>query len=307
MQVAGIGGANMDIHGRSTAPIVMRDSNPGSVHLSPGGVSRNILENLCRMGVSTSLLCAVGNDTYGRLLLENCDTLGMDTSRVAVREGHRSSSYISILDDLGDMLVAISDMEIMKSMGAGFVNERLPFINSCEVCVCDANLSPEAMAALVEGARVPVFCDPVSTAWAKSVRPVAHRFFAMKPNLMELETLAEMSVTNEALLQEAADRLLSKGLSRLYVSLGADGIYYRDRMGNTSHKKSRPFTGVVNATGAGDAAMAGLIWATLEGLAPSRQLEYAAGASLLALASPDTISKQMSILQIETMIKEFVL
>ena len=69
MQVAGIGGANMDIHGRSTAPIVMRDSNPGSMHLSPGGVNRNILENLSRMGASTALLCAVGDDPYGKLLL----------------------------------------------------------------------------------------------------------------------------------------------------------------------------------------------------------------------------------------------
>ena len=55
MEVAGIGGANIDIHGQSTAPIVMRDSNPGAMHLSPGGVNRNILENLCRMGVSTEM------------------------------------------------------------------------------------------------------------------------------------------------------------------------------------------------------------------------------------------------------------
>ena len=28
--IAGIGGANVDIHGQSDAPIVMRDSNPGA-------------------------------------------------------------------------------------------------------------------------------------------------------------------------------------------------------------------------------------------------------------------------------------
>ena len=32
--IAGIGGANVDIHGQSDAPIVMRDSNPGRLHLS---------------------------------------------------------------------------------------------------------------------------------------------------------------------------------------------------------------------------------------------------------------------------------
>ena len=46
--IAGIGGANVDIHGQSDAPIVMRDSNPGRLHLSAGGVCRNICDNLCR-------------------------------------------------------------------------------------------------------------------------------------------------------------------------------------------------------------------------------------------------------------------
>ena len=43
--IAGIGGANVDIHGQSDAPIVMRDSNPGRLHLSAGGVCRNICDN----------------------------------------------------------------------------------------------------------------------------------------------------------------------------------------------------------------------------------------------------------------------
>ena len=38
--IAGIGGANMDIHGRSDRQLIMRDSNPGSLHTSLGGVCR---------------------------------------------------------------------------------------------------------------------------------------------------------------------------------------------------------------------------------------------------------------------------
>ena len=47
---AGIGAANMDLHGRSRAALILHDSNPGFLHTSPGGVTRNILENLSRMG-----------------------------------------------------------------------------------------------------------------------------------------------------------------------------------------------------------------------------------------------------------------
>ena len=49
--VLGIGAANIDVHGKSRVPIVMRDSNPGHLRTSAGGVTRNVLENLARLGV----------------------------------------------------------------------------------------------------------------------------------------------------------------------------------------------------------------------------------------------------------------
>ena len=52
--IAGIGGANVDIHGQSLAPIIMRDSNPGKLHTSMGGVVRNVLENCARLGLKPS-------------------------------------------------------------------------------------------------------------------------------------------------------------------------------------------------------------------------------------------------------------
>ena len=41
-----VGGANIDVQGFSNAPVNMRDSNPGVIRLCPGGVGRNIAENL---------------------------------------------------------------------------------------------------------------------------------------------------------------------------------------------------------------------------------------------------------------------
>ena len=41
-----VGGANVDICGRSWEPLVPADSNPGLVSMSIGGVGRNIAHNL---------------------------------------------------------------------------------------------------------------------------------------------------------------------------------------------------------------------------------------------------------------------
>ena len=60
--VVGVGGANLDMHARSRNPVVMRDSNPSYMHTSAGGVTRNIIENLARQGVS----CTASSITRSR-------------------------------------------------------------------------------------------------------------------------------------------------------------------------------------------------------------------------------------------------
>jgi len=66
------GAANLDILGFTKDPLIQRDSNPGRVRLCPGGVSRNIAENLARLGIRTELITAVGDGIAGRYILENC-------------------------------------------------------------------------------------------------------------------------------------------------------------------------------------------------------------------------------------------
>ena len=62
------GGVNIDIGAHSFAPLRGRDSNPGRVELSLGGVGRNIAHNMRLLGVPTYLLTAVGGGTLRDVL-----------------------------------------------------------------------------------------------------------------------------------------------------------------------------------------------------------------------------------------------
>ena len=53
------GGVNMDIGGRSSGPLIGRDSNPGQVRMSLGGVGRNIAHNMALLGLDVRLLTAL--------------------------------------------------------------------------------------------------------------------------------------------------------------------------------------------------------------------------------------------------------
>ena len=303
--VAGIGGANVDVHGKSAQPIVLRDSNPGALHLSVGGVCRNVCDNLCRLGESVTFLGAVGEDAFGAMLLGSFRALGMDTAHLAVLPGKRTSSYVSLLDSEGDMLAAMSDMSIVKELDASFVAARMPAFAQARACVADANLSFEALSYLASHCPVPIMFDPVSTAWAKAAAPLAGAFHTLKPNLLELEALTGLRVTGDASLKAACGALLKSGAKQIYVSLGKDGVWYQNSGGLSLYKKSRPFP-VRNATGAGDATMAGIVYAWLHGLSPDDSLNFALGAALAALGSENTINSEMSKALVLRMIKEYI-
>ena len=99
----GIGAANVDICGRSKNPIIMADSNPGAMSISLGGVTRNICENLARLGGSVKLISALGSDLYGHMIREESTAAGIDMSQCMTVEGHPSSTYMSLLDERGEM------------------------------------------------------------------------------------------------------------------------------------------------------------------------------------------------------------
>ena len=97
--IVGIGGTNVDFCGRSFRAVRMRDSNPGEVRVSAGGVTRNVCENLARLGADVRLITALGDDANAAFLRRACEEAGIDLSCAYYMKNQTSSAYISILDE----------------------------------------------------------------------------------------------------------------------------------------------------------------------------------------------------------------
>ncbi len=304
--VVGIGAANVDIHGRSKNPIIMRDSNPGSMHISVGGVTRNVCENFARLGGSVKLLTALGSDVYADMIRRECEAVGMDLSGCMVVENHTSSTYISVLDEHGDMYVALSDMSVLQKMDMSFILKRESIIRKAKLITFDPGL-PEAVIDGVTsmfGGTVPVFCDPVSSAYAARLKPFVGRIHTLKPNRMELGILSGMPVETADDVRAACAALLNRGVRRIFVSLGREGCYYADEEGRERKKALRPLEEMVNATGAGDAFMAAVIYSFVNGFDLERTLDYALAAGIAAVSDENTINPYMGVDMLEQIIKQ---
>ena len=246
---------NMDVLGIPDGAFSYRDSLIGKVRLMPGGVGRNIAEQIARHGYPVELMTVTGGDAFAASLKESSSALGIGL-RHAIHSDETSCVYLALHDEQGDMAAAINDMAAMRLLDAGSIT-ALPR-EAFSACMLDANLSEEALKAAAGHMDIPLAADPVSCEKSLRLKPILHRLTAIKPNLQEA-----LALTGKSGLLEAADALLDAGVKQVYISLGKDGLYCAG-----GHERLRlPSIPAAPgpATGAGDAMTAGLICAIAEG------------------------------------------
>lgn len=287
-----VGGVNIDICGKSNAPLVAGDSNPGSVSMSLGGVGRNIAHNLTLMGTDVRMLTAYGDDLHGQKIAASCSELGIDLSHALRLSDEATSTYLYITNEAGEMALAVSDMSVCQRITPTYLASNLPLLQHAQVIVCDANLPQESLVYLAENCTVPIFCDPVSTIKAEKLRPILGRLHTLKPNRLEAELLSGIPIHNKEDVEKAAKVLLDTGLRRVFISLGADGCY------GASHTQQLWMPNLpvkmVNTTGCGDAFMAALVWAYLEGTDLAGTMLAGLAAAGIAIETQQTINPAMS-------------
>ena len=281
-----VGGANLDIAGIPTAGYIPRDSNVGHVRTSPGGVGRNIAENLARLGADVRLVTAFGEDADSAHLRAACEAVGMDCTFSLTAAGVPCSRYLAVLDAGSDLAAAVNDMRALAELTPERIDSAA-FGDACAV-VIDTNLPAAAIARVAELAGdAPLVLDPVSVVKAEAARPILGRLAALKANLMEAEALSGATGA-----EDAAARLLELGVQRVFVTMGPDGVWCASA-GESFTIPSRS-TVVRNASGAGDAFTAGVAWGLACGLDLRDTAEIAVTLSAIALESENTVNDQLS-------------
>ena len=300
-----IGAANIDIGGTPYKPLIPGDSNPGVIKMSYGGVARNIAHNLTLLGFNVELITAAGDDTLGMEMLRKCEAIGLDTSLSVVVPGGSSSVYLFINDEKGEMDLALSHVDIVKNITPEYIESISDVINSAEVVVADCNLSQETILKLKDICKVPLYVDTVSVSHADKIKGHLEGIDTIKPNLLEAEFLTDMIIESEYDCLEAARALINQGVRRVFISMGPDGMIAADK-DHAILADRYPVT-VKSTTGAGDSAMAAIVWSTLneEGDGLTEPAMAANAAASATISVDPTIHPGMSVVLIKNKIKEY--
>lgn len=294
-----IGAAMIDIFGKTTKPLLQEESNPGKVTIHPGGVSRNISENLARLGIKVNLITSICDDPFGKIIRNSCDDLGIDISNSYFLENDVSTIYLAILDQDGEMNVALSDTSALDKMPLDHIKRKETTINRGEVIVMDASLPEEIMRYVVEKhSDKRIIIDPVSIGKAEKLVDFIGKFHTVKCNKHEAEFLSGITIDDEKSLSKAADVLMDKGVKQLFITLGKEGVYYRNEQ-KTGTLPSL-VKELVNVTGAGDSFTAGVAYCLLSNIDIEETARFASAMSSLTLESMRAVSSQLSLHEINS-------
>ena len=175
------------------------------------------------------------------------------------------------------MVGGVADMAAADGITPEWLAQKMGKLGDVDAFVADANISIGTLAYLIDHADKPLYVDAVSGAKAIKIKEalamsVKKHLFTLKCNQIENAILADL-----------------QGVDRRFVSLGAEGLEVVE--GDAKHHFPAFPCHVVNATGAGDALMAGIIHAGTDAT-----IAEAAHIGLLCakhnIESPDTVNPQ---------------
>ncbi len=293
-----IGAASLDLKGRAARELARGTSMPGQIRVSPGGVARNIAENLARLDVTSILLTVVGDDDAGTRILGQAAGSGIDISEALVTEGQQTGRYIALLNPDGTLAAAVDDLSILAGLTPAYIEEHRLLFEGASMVAVDANVSPESLATVVRLCKeygVPLCADPSSALLAERLRPHLSSLYMISPNMLEAQVLSGVSFkpddADSALA--AAKRLVSLGVGVAIIALGEHGVIYADT--ETAGHIPAIQTHVEDPTGAGDAMTAAIIFGLLEGIPLDESVRLGVTAASLTLRTRDTVRPDLSI------------
>jgi len=293
-----VGTACLDIKGLAAKPLMRATTVPGAIHTSVGGVARNIAENLARLGESTILLSAVGDDRSGQRILAQAQEAGIDVSRVLIEPDIETGAYMAILDHTGILSFGLDDTQIANAVRPQYIYNHRRLFRDAAMVVLDASLPRETLSTIFRLAKhyqLPVCADPAAVGLAKRLLPYLPDLRLIAPNVQEAATLCDMNIPDgdQTSALAAAKRLVALGVDIAVITMAEHGLCYA-----TSEEAGRVpavHTEVVDLTGGGDALTAAVIFALMNDIPASEAMPLGCSAASLTIASNHTVVPDLTL------------
>lgn len=307
-EVICIGGANVDRKYIVKSKLQMGTSNPTTSMQSVGGVARNIAENIGRLGHSVRLLSVVGNDMEYQII-ERASSHWMNLFSVEKLANYSTGTYSAILDNEGEMLLALANMEIYDELSVEYIKRQEAYLTNAQLIIVDMNCPKDVIEYLRKlsiGKNIPLAIIPVSSPKMERMPDELEGIELLILNKDESESYLQMEITDQETWKQAAQIFVQKGIKHVVITQGNKGVMYSSSSNDGIIVPAIEVSEVVDVTGAGDAFVSGTIHAWLEGLTMESALNAGMVNASKTLQSPETVRTELSNVILNNELEEYL-
>ncbi len=277
IEVVGLGALNIDHMYRVERILDDGEAVVNEAKSFPGGSAANTIYGLAKLGVSTGYTGVVGGDEGGKILLQDFQKVGVDTSQIRAKPEAKTGSVLCLSDRLGrrslyvvpgaNSLLTIDDLDLT------YINQAKWFHLSSFANDKQFKVLFELMDKLSSSVKLS-FAPGVLHAIKEMtiLSPILNRTHLLFVNQREIRHL-----TGEDVIA-GAESCLKRGCRMVVVTLGKGMTlklgrstvtavaYIRDAENEYAiEPSSQDIISEVDATGAGDAFATGFLYGLLKG------------------------------------------
>jgi len=263
MDVIVFGNVTLDIICQTVNDVPRHESiSFDRVTVSPGGCGSNVAYGLAKLGVTTALVCRVGNDEAGNMVKNTWRKTGIDLRFLKVSKTQTTAVSVGLIDSAAqprfihtpgaNAALSSKDIDLVKYSEFG-----AKILHIAGFFVLPGLLDGLLPSKLKEARRKGIY-----TCLDTVLSPRFWKPDYLWPCLSELDTFMcnqkeANRLTSEDIPEAAAEALVSRGANTVIIKMGKEGCYIKsDQL--CEHIKA-PVVNVVDTTGAGDAFAAGYL------------------------------------------------
>ncbi len=285
-----IGGAHIDRRGQLFEAHVPGASNPGVMRDEVGGGVFNAARNAVQLGVNVAFLSVRGGDAQGAIVARAIHDARFDDLSATFLD-RQTATYTAIIDNAGDVITALADMDIYETALPRQISRRKTrdAIAAADAILTDANMPAEAIGKLMDlSAGKPVFAIAISPAKVIRFSGMLSQVHCLFMNRREANALAGRPPEDESGGPDILQELSGFGLARAVMTNGAASVLILEN-GRISRMEPPAARRIVDVTGAGD-ALAGVTTACLmQGLGLADALMSGMAAATATIESRDAV------------------
>ncbi|WP_113928772.1 carbohydrate kinase [Bacillus sp. P14.5] len=302
-----IGGANVDRKFYAKHKLIQATSNPVTSSTSVGGVARNIAENLGRLGEEVVLMSARGNDSEWTEIYDLSAPF-MNLEHVASFEDSSTGSYTAVLNEEGDLSVALADMDIYENITPELLMKSSSILKRAKCIVVDLNCPSETidfLCSFTAQHTIPLVIIPVSSPKMNRLPKDLSAVSWLIVNKDETECFMSMNINDDGDWEDSVKKWVELGVENVIVTNGSKGVMAGGEDGKVHYFPAIETTSVVDVTGAGDAFCSGVIYSWLQNNALDYTIKSGLVNSHKTILSKYTVRQELSQQQFKLDMEEF--